>query len=521
MRFRLPVVLAATLTLVAPAAPAVAAPSGHPPNPLVFGACPADIAQPFPLLSCATLQVPVDYRNPHGTTIPLLVTKHTAKDPSKRLGALLVNPGGPGGGGATYAGSLTRPDATGFTRLQPAVLDAYDVIGFDPRGVAHSAPISCTDPTYFPTPQPDPDAPSSRNALWSLWSGYADGCAAKAGPLLPHLGTDNVARDMDRIRAALGEQKLNYAGFSYGTYLGSVYTALFPQRVGRMILDGNVDPTPRDVWYKAGLAQSAAFQKRFDSYLGWVAKYDAVFHLGTSADAVRAQWDKTLADFRSTPHGVVGGHELLAASAGVMFSESGWIAFTRALSTYAVDGDDSALVGFAAPDTSPRAEQTTAIFNAVICVDSLWPASKARYEWDAARLSKVSQYAWDNIWTNGSACRDWPVPNHAPIHVSGKGLPGILMFNTVGDPATPYAGALKLHKVLRSSVLVTERDSGKHCVFSNSRALVNTAANDIGTKYLLTGELPPADMSVPGHALPVPTPAALKAQFQKASLLER
>ncbi|MFF1818266.1 alpha/beta hydrolase [Kribbella sp. NPDC058245] len=519
MRFRLPIALAAALALVAPAAPAVASPAGHAPDPLVFGACPADIAQPYPALTCATLQVPVDYKRPYGATLPLLVTKHAAKDPSKRLGALLVNPGGPGGGGADYIGILTRADGTGFTRLQPAVLDAYDVIGFDPRGVAHSAPISCTEPTYFPTPQPDSAAPENRDALWNLWSGYADACGARAGALLAHLGTDNVARDMDRIRAALGEQKLNYVGFSYGTYLGSVYTALFPQRVGRMILDGNLDPTPADLWYQAGLAQSVAFQKRFDSYLGWLAKYDAVFHLGSTVEVVRARWDKTLTDFRTTPHGAVGSHELITLAVGAMYSETIWIAFGRALSSYAIGGDDSALVEFAAPDTSAEGEQATAAFNAVVCVDSFWPASKARYERDGDRLSKVAQFAWDNIWVNGSACRNWPVPNHPPVQISGRGLPGILMFNSVGDPATPYAGALKLHKVLRSSVLVTEQDSGKHCVFGNTRVMVNTAANDIGTKYLLTGVLPPADISIPGHAIPVPTAAALKAPIVKVSPL--
>ncbi|MFB6726073.1 alpha/beta hydrolase [Kribbella sp. NPDC056345] len=518
MRFRLAVAVTATLALISPVVPATAAP---PSESLVFGSCPADIAQPFPSLTCATLQVPVDYRKPAGPTLDLLVTKHAAKDPSKRLGALFVNPGGPGGGGAAYAGTLTRPDATGFTRLQPAVLDAYDVIGFDPRGVSHSSPISCADPTHFPTPQPDPDAPASRDTLWKLWGDYADGCGTKVGALLPHLGTDNVARDMDSIRAALGEQKLNYVGFSYGTYLGSVYGELFRERVGRMILDGNIDPTPRDVWYQASLAQAPAFEKRFTSYLGWVAKYDSVYHLGTTVDQVRANWDKTLAEFRSTPHGAVGAYELLTTAGGVMFSESNWIGFTSALSSYVVSGDDSALVDFAAADTSAASERFNAIFNAVICVDADWPSTRSRYERDAARLAKVSQFAWVNVWAGGGACLDWPVPNHTPIHITGRGLPGILMFNTVGDPSTPYAGALKLHKVLRSSVLVTERDSGKHCVFGNSRALVNTAANDIGTKYLLTGELPPADTSVPGHALPVPTPAALKAPITKVPLLER
>ncbi|GAA0596927.1 alpha/beta fold hydrolase [Kribbella sandramycini] len=521
MRYRLPVVAAATLALIAPVAPATATAAAAPaPSSLVFGACPADIATPYPALTCATLQVPVDYRRPQGPTLELLITKHAAKDPAKRLGSLLVNPGGPGGYGSFLAGSLTRPDATGFTRLQPAVLDAYDVIGFDPRGVGHSTPISCVEPTYFPTPQPDPDAPSSRGPLWKLWSGFADGCGTKSGALIPHLGTANVARDMDRIRAALGDQKLNYVGFSYGTYLGTVYGELFRHRVGRMILDGNIDPTPKDVWYQAGLAQAPGIQKRFDSYLGWVAKYDSVFHLGSTVDAVRANWNKTLTDFRTRPHGAVGGHELLSLAGGVMFSESNWIAFTRALSSYVVNGDDADLVDFAAPDTSVEGEQSNAIFNAVICADSRWPATKAGYERDAARLAKTSQFAWDGIWANGSACRDWPTGPQNPLHISGRGLPGILLFNTVGDPSTPYAGALKLHKVLKGSVLVTEKDSGKHCVFSNSRLLVNTAANDIGTKYLLTGELPAGDVTIPGHALPVPTPAALRAPMAKVSLLD-
>jgi hypothetical protein len=186
------------------------------------------------------------------------------------------------------------------------------------------------------------------------------------------------------------------------------------------------------------------------------------------------------------------------------------------LSAYVVGGDDSGLVDFATPSTSAQAEHFTASFSAVICGDSKWSHSKATYERDAARIAKVSPVAWDNMWITGSVCRNWPVPSHAPIKITGRGLPGILMFNTVGDPATPYPGALKLHKVLQSSVLVTERDSGAHCVFANPQSMVNPAVNAIGTKYLLTGELPPGDLSVPGHALPVPTPAALKAPIAKS-----
>ncbi|MFK4088525.1 alpha/beta hydrolase [Kribbella sp. NPDC020789] len=513
MRVRLPVVTVVALALITPAVPAVAGPP--PTSPLVFGACPDDVAQGYPTLTCATLQVPLDYQQPSGATIPLLVTKHAANNPSKRLGSLVVNPGGPGGSGVIMAGYVATPDETGFTPLEPAVLDAYDVIGFDPRGVRHSGAISCAAPDYFPVPQPDPDAPASRDALWKLWDGYAAGCGEKAGALLPHLGTGNVARDMDAVRAALGEQKLNYLGFSYGTYLGAVYTELFPQRVGRMILDGNVDPTPTDLFYKMALSQNLAFPKRFDSYLGWVAKYDAVFHLGSTVRTVRANWNNTLADFRTKPHGAVGGHELLGTAFAVMISDELWIPFTQALSSYVAGADDTALVDFATPNTSARAERFTASFSAVICGDSKWSRRKSTYERDAARIAKVSQVSWDNMWVTGSVCRNWPVPARTPIKITGRGLPGILMFNTVGDPATPYSGALKLHKVLRSSVLVTERDSGAHCVFANPQSMVNAAANAIGTKYLLTGELPSSDVSVPGHALPVPTPATLTKPSEK------
>ncbi|WP_165956643.1 alpha/beta hydrolase [Kribbella antibiotica] len=514
MRLRLPVVAVATLALISPSVPAAA---GTPaPSQLVFGACPDDIAQPYPTLTCATLQVPVDYRQPSGPTTSLLVSKHAANNPAKRQGALFVNPGGPGGSGVITAGYYATPDESGFTALDSAVLDAYDLIGVDPRGVRHSGAISCAAPDYFPVPQPDPDAPATRDAMWKLWDGYADGCGANVGAMLPHLGTDNAARDMDRVRAALGEPKLNYLGGSYGTYLGAVYTEFFPHRVGRMILDANVDPTPPDLFYQLAKDQSVAGQKRLDTYLAWMAEYDAVFHLGSTTRAVRANWNKTLADFRK-PHGSVGAHELLGALFGVLVTEEIWIDFAQILSTYVNDGDDTALVEFAAPSTSAGTERFNAIFSAVICVDSKWSHSKATYERDSARLAKVSQFAWDNMWITGSVCRNWPVPNHAPIKISGRGLPGILMFNSVGDPATPYAGAVKLHKVLRGSVLVTERDAGAHGVFASTQATMNTAANAIGTKYLLTGELPPRDISVPGHALPVPTPAALKAPSEKKS----
>ena len=192
---------------------------------------------------CATLEVPVDYDNPQGDTLELALVKVPARKESKRLGSLVVNPGGPGGSGVDYA------RAADFI-VGKGVRDAYDVVGFDPRGVGRSAPIDCvTDAELdaFLGSDPTPDDAAEEQAFADTARGFAQSCGATAGPLLAHVSTQDAARDMDVLRATLGEQKLTYLGKSYGTFLGTVYAGLFPESVGRMVLDGVVAPdlTPR------------------------------------------------------------------------------------------------------------------------------------------------------------------------------------------------------------------------------------------------------------------------------------
>lgn len=483
-----------------------------------FGACPADLATAYPELTCANVQVPLDYARPFGKQVTLLVSKVPAKNPAKRQGSLFVNPGGPGGGAADYVGRLSKPNGDGVTRLPASVLEAYDVIGMDPRGVAHSSPVHCVDPSAFAGPQPDPDNPVNFDAIWKFWGTFAKGCDEKSHSLLPHLGTRNVARDMDTLRVRLGGGKLNYLGFSYGTYLGAVYGEMFPQQVGRMVLDGNMNPEPTNLYYEAGLAQAPAMQARVENWLKWVAQYDSVFHLGKTFEQAKAAWDATLADFRKAPHGQVGANELLSAVFGTMYAEPGWTPLAQALSDYVVKKDDAALVDYAQPATDAGNEQSTAAFNAIACVDTAWPTDRAVWERDGAKAAKVSQFGYYNLWTS-AACAQWPVPQESRVLPSGRGLPKILMFNTIGDPATPYAGALKLHKRLPGSVMVTELDSGKHCVFANPIAAVNPDAQRIGADYLVTGALPAKDISIPGHALPVPA-AGTQASARTAGIVE-
>ena len=479
---------------------------------LRFGACPDDLAERFPTMQCGRLDVPLDYRHPEGRTISVFVSKVPARDPAKRRGSLFVNPGGPGGLGPELAGVLATPNAAGYTRMPGAVLDAYDLIGVDPRGNPRSEPVHCVAPDYFTAPMPDPDPVRNHPAQWRFWNGFSDGCAVTTPELLPFMNTISIARDFDRVRAAIGEQRISYYGISYGTWLGAVYGKLFPGRIDRMVLDGNVDPQPRRLWYEAAKTQAPAMQKRLESWYAWAAKYDSVFHLGSTAAQVRTAWNTTLASWRAAPHGPVGGNELLAMIFGVMSSESAWIPFAQVLSAYVVDGDDSQLVDFAAPFLDEDNEQFNAIFNAIICRDAPWPHTKATYERDTAAIAAGgNQLAWYNMFATGSACQNWPVPSLERPVLTGRGMPRILLLNSVGDPQTPYAGALRMHRSLPNSVLVTEKDAGKHGVFANSQLLANPQANAIGARYLVDGVLPAHDVTVPGHPYPVPTDTTAKA----------
>ncbi|MCI2417524.1 alpha/beta fold hydrolase [Saccharopolyspora sp. K220] len=484
--------LAGAVVLVSTAvtgATAQAAPGLH------FGPCPADISHPYPKMQCAKLDVPLDYRAPHGEKLQLMISKLPARKPTERRGSLLVNPGGPGGAGISFAGDL-------IGQLPAQVLDSYDVIGFDTRNTAHSTPISCVDPaTYWKSPLPDPDAPQTREQNWQRAQQYADGCQQRAGKYLPFLNTPTNARDMDSIRQALGEQKINYLGYSYGTYLGAVYGQLFPDRVDRMILDSSVNPDTSGIWYRDTLGQDVSAQQRLDQYFDWIAQYDRVFHLGTDRNQVRAVWDGIQADLRKAPRGPLGPAEFSETTFNALYGEDDWIPLAGALSDFHNNNDDSGLIDQVSVKDAAD-ENTNAVYNAVECADAPWPSRREDWERDSQALAtNYPLSAWSNSWTV-APCRVWPGPRQQPTKITGAGLPPVLMFNSVHDAATPYQGALEMHRSLPTSVLVTEQNAGKHGVFALAG---NPAADRIGTEYLVHGTIPPADTSIPGHPVPDPT----------------
>lgn len=466
--------------------------------------CPADWAIAKPI-QCGYVSVPLDYSRPNGKQIKLAVDRiGNTGTKAERQGALVYNPGGPGGSGMQFPTRVTKKNP-----LWTNTSKAYDFVGFDPRGVGHSTPISCVDPQEYakaPKADPVPSSEADKRAQRKLAAEYADGCAERSGWMLPYMTTPNTARDMDVIRAALGEKKLNYLGVSYGTYLGAVYGTLFPSHVRRMIVDSVVNPDQDNIWYQANLEQDVAFQARWNEWEDWVAKYDSKFHLGTTRAQVEAQWLKLRADAKKSPlDGKVGPAELLGYFQKAPYYDSYWVPVAKALSAYAA-GDIKPVVAASAPDMSDIAgniasENGNAVYTAVECADAKWPTSWRKWDRDNTKLNKDYPFlTWSNAWMN-LPCATWSTKQQNPVEVkTGKGLPQVLIVQSTNDAATPFQGAVELHKAFKNSRLIIEKGAGSHGV----TGLVNPCINSRVDDYLLTGKTDKADYTCTPHATPVP-----------------
>jgi pimeloyl-ACP methyl ester carboxylesterase len=480
-------------------------------------ACPADWELPSPV-GCGRVTVPVDYAKPDGPTVELAVDRARATgDADAYQGALLYNPGGPGGSGMHFP-----LRSTSGAEVWQNTAEAYDFVGFDPRGVGRSAPISCMGPQEFaeaPKPAPVPDDEADKRAHRKLAREYARGCAERSDGLLAHMNTPNTARDLDVIRAALGQKKLNYLGVSYGTYLGAVYAELFPGHVRRMIFDSVVNPSREKIWYQANLDQNVAFQMRWSDWTAWVAKHDAVYGIGDTAERVQSRYTELRAAAKREPiGGVVGPAELLGFFQSATYSDRAWAPVAAVWSAY-VKGDEQALVDAAGPDMSDTAgnvsaENGNAVYTAVECNDARWPSSWQRWDRDSTRLHRDHPFlTWSNTWMN-LPCADWPLEQREPVEVRpGRKLPPSLILQAERDAATPYEGAVELHERLKGSRLVTERDAGSHGV----AGLTNPCVNERLNAYLLRGELDGRDVTCAPHAEPEPEPAKSAAKAAEAA----
>jgi pimeloyl-ACP methyl ester carboxylesterase len=455
---------------------------------------------------CASLQVPLDYSHPGGRKITVALSEVLATAPaSRRHGVLLVNPGGPGASGLGLAAFVAQG-------LEHSVAAEYDIVGFDTRGVGSSVPSMKCDPAFFSRARPNyiPANPAAEQVLENRAKAYAADCEKKYGWLLPYMTTENIARDLDSIRAALGQQQVSYLGYSYGTYIGQVYATLFPHRVRRMVLDSVVDPT--GAWWTDNIEQDYAFQRRMNAFFAWVAGYQSVYHLGSTAAQVRQSWYQARGDLASHPipgpsGPLIGPDEYDDTFLEGAYDNSFWPGLAAALAAYLHSGSTSQLISQYDQEGTQN-ENEFAVYNAVECADVSWPRSWAT--WDSATRTVYASApfeAWDNAWFN-AACAFWPVRGPArPLQIKGAGLPGILMLQGTLDAATPYAGAQRAHRLLPSARMVVVEGSGNHgqSLANPPNACVDGYLN----RYLATGALPSAPGLVNATCSRVPNPTPL------------
>ena len=467
---------------------------------LHWHACSGQLAQDG-VPDCTMLSVPLNYADPSGRHISLALDMIPATAPrSRQQGIMLVNPGGPGGSGLSLAPAVAQG-------LSPNVAADYDIVGFDPRGVGSSVPALSCDPGFFSGVRPNyiPANAAAEQVLINRAKMYAGDCEQKFGWLLPYMTTQDVARDMDSIRAAFDVSKINYYAFSYGTYIGQVYATLFPSRVRRMVLDSTVDPT--GVWYADNISQDYAFQGRFEAFFAWVAQYDATYHLGSTAAQVQASWYKARNQLLAYPvNGMIGADDFDDAFLQGGYLDELWPGLAQALSAYLNSGQTAGLIT-QYEGNGVQSENEFAVYNAVQCSDVNWPRSWAYWTSDTEMVDKKAPFqAWDNAWFN-AACAFWPVKGPAkPLQIKGAGLPGILMLQGTLDPATPYAGAQDAHKLLPSAQMVVVEGGGNHG--QSLEQPPNTCVQGYLNAYLATGALPgaPGLVNATCPAVPDPTP---------------
>nr|WSZ13950.1 alpha/beta hydrolase [Streptomyces canus] len=474
-----------------------------------FGACPA--AEDLPdSVQCGTVSVPLDYARPDGRQITLTVSRvrathkdaHNSKRRVPRQGALVYNPGGPGASGMYFPLVGALPE-------WKELAAAYDLVGYAPRGVGRSAPLSCTDPKQYlkaPTQTPTHPSLSYKKERIAQAKVYARGCANRAGAALRYYTSLNNARDLDVLRAALGERKLTFVGASYGTYFGALYATLFPSHVRRMVFDAAVDPDPEQIWYRNNLDQSAAFEERWADFREWIAGHDDVYGLGDTAEEVLRSYEKAAARLAAEPAGgKVGPGELQGAFLSAGYYDDFWPHRAQALSAY-LKGDPKPLIQQAGPhqEAAKEAENSNAVYTAVECNDAPWPTDWKVWDRDNTRLARVAPFeTWDNVWMN-LPCAYWLPPRQRALDVrTGPGeLPPTLILAAERDAAAPYAGALELHRRLSGSVLVTERDAGTHGIAGGPNPCVNGYLD----AYLLEGRLPVRRAACAPHPEPTPKP---------------
>ncbi|MEV5612046.1 alpha/beta hydrolase [Streptomyces sp. NPDC052225] len=450
---------------------------------LGWGPCKSTASAPAPGSDwqCATLKAPLDYAKPDGPTIGLALIRAKARgDRSERIGSLLFNFGGPGGSGV----DLLPAFAPQYAKLR----ERYDLVSFDPRGVAASQGMRCrSDKKTQAAESVDltPDTAQEEAAYFKDATDFGQGCR-KAGALLGHVSTVEAARDMDLMRQVLGDDELHYMGVSYGTELGGVYAHLFPGKAGRLALDAVVDPTAGRVGQAEN--QARGFQRALDNYLK---------SRGTDPKKGSREIEALLKRLDKKPLPTSGGRELneSLATTGIavtLYSKNSWPALTRGLQD-AEKGDGTALLALADSyndrDASGHYGTSSHSQRAISCLDDKARPTAQQTKKQLAKFREISPVFGAYMgWDTAGWCHDWPVAGQwEDPQVSAPGAAPVLVVGNTGDPATPYEGARRMADELGKGVGVELTWKGEgHGAYGSGSSCVDSAVN----RYLLEGRIP-------------------------------
>jgi pimeloyl-ACP methyl ester carboxylesterase len=464
---------AATTTTVAPTT-TTTEPAGDP-APLVWTQCGGSI-------ECATLTVPLDYAHPRDQTIAISLNRQRATDPSRRIGSLVINPGGPGESGTALLGR-------DLGVLTPTVKQRFDIVEMDPRGVGNSGGFRCNGGDASSSGagtgakvDPVPATPEARAVLVAADRAYAQACARGAGALLGHIGTTDVARDLEQLRKALGDERLSFLGISYGTLLGATYADLYPTHVRALVLDGVIDPAlpTFELW----MAQAAGFQAQLDSFFAWCASGCSWRPGIPLPDAL----DRLIQRVRAKPlnagnGAIVGVSELYTALFSRLYSRSRWSSLASALGA-AERGDGGPVLSITRSylGETPGATINPDASNAINCLDHPVETDVTKYGVLAVRSIARARHFGPYLAWAGLMCATWPVPpTRDPHPVRAPGAPPALVIGTTNDPATPYAWAQSVASALDQGVLLTRQGTGHVAYFSSScvRGVVDAYLVDV------------------------------------------
>ncbi|MBY6412309.1 alpha/beta fold hydrolase [Rhodococcus sp. BP-252] len=486
----LPMVAAAGLLVAGcSATPASTQADSEPPD-LQWSSCPDGVENPETgpaRLQCATVPVPLDYDDPDGETIDLTISRLPSKNPDARRGSLMLNPGGPGGTG------LDQPIFLSEREIPQELLDTYDLIGMDTRGIGHSSPISCgftPDVEYYGAVPPYAFDEAAFDQQANTAEEVATRCAANDDGRTQHVTTANMARDLDRIRAALGDDKGNFLGYSYGTALGAAYASMFPDTSDRIVLDSNIGDThlDQDGMRRYGLGM----EDTFPDFAKWAAARNDQYGLGSTPEEVRDTYF-AIADKldRTSVEGTDGRLFRLSTfvtlynPASYESAAQSWIAFR--------DGtpDDAPLaVGAAAS----QMDNNWSVFLAVTCNDVEWPSDPAAYE-QAVEEDRRKNPLFGAAAANIMPCAYWQIEQtEPPVQVENDGPTNVLVAQHQRDPVTPLRGGELIHEKFGDRSRFLSVDGSGHGVYALGK---NTCAQDVITDYLVDGIMPEQDMTCP------------------------